>query len=345
LVYNQEERNVSNELNRRKFIVLTSAVAAAPALKWTGAVAQGTPEASPEATPDLMTQFGPVQGNSTYKLAFMQVFPSNPFWQTMKEAVEARAAENGVTVDTISLPDASGVSDQVAQMEDAVTQQYQGIILGTVDAAGIVPGIEAANAAGIPVMSVDTAPAGGEIIGLVQTDNVKASALGGEFIAQAIGGSGKVLNLQGDMANQTAQARSEGLHQALDPHAPDIELIDQSAHWQQAEGLSITENILTSDPDIKAIFAANDPPALGAIQALKAAGRDDVVVVGFDGTKDGLQAIKDGDLAADVLQFPAIMGTIGVDLLVRFLNGEEVPDLVDSGSGLATPDNVDQYLS
>jgi ribose transport system substrate-binding protein len=146
------------------------------------------------------------------------------------------------------------------------------------------------------------------------------------------------------MANQTAQARNEGLHQALDAY-PDIEVIDQSAHWLQTEGLSITENILTSDPDIKAIFAANDPPALGAIQALKAAGRDDVVVVGFDGTADGLQAIKDGDLAADVLQFPGVMGTIGVDLLVRHLNGEEVPELVDSGSGLATPDNVDEYLS
>jgi len=331
------------ELNRRKFIVLTSAAAAAPAFKWTGALAQdATP--SPEATPDLMTQYGPVQGNSAYKLAFMQVFPDNPFWQTMKEAVEKRAVEDGVTVDVISLPTASGVSDQVAQMEDAVTQQYQGIILGTVDAAGIVPGIEAANNAGIPVLAVDTAPAGGEIISLVQTDNVAASALGGEFIAEAIGQSGKVLNLQGDMANQTAQARNEGLHQALDKY-PDIEVIDQSAHWLQTEGLSITENILTSDPDIKAIFAANDPPALGAIQALKAAGRDDVVVVGFDGTRDGLQAIKDGDLAADVLQFPGVMGTVGVDLMVRHLNGEEIPELVDSGSGLATPENVDQYLT
>jgi ABC-type sugar transport system substrate-binding protein len=188
VISQQEERNVSMELNRRKFIVLTSATAAAPALKWTGVLAQeGTPEASPEATPDLMTMFGPVQGNSAYKLAFMQVFPDNPFWQTMKEAVEARAVEDGVTVDVISLPTASGVSDQVSQMEDAVTQQYQGIILGTVDAAGIVPGIEAANNAGIPVIAVDTAPAGGDFISLVQTDNVAASALGGEFIAEAIG--------------------------------------------------------------------------------------------------------------------------------------------------------------
>ena len=329
-------------MDRRRFLVLSGGIAAIPSLRWAGVLAQdATPSASPTADP--ATMYGPVQGNSPYKLAYMQVFPENPFWVTMKEAVEARAAEDGVTVDTFALPTASGVADQVSQMETAVTQQYDGILLGTVDAAGIVPGIEAANNAGIPVLAVDTAPAGGDFISLVQTDNIAAARLAGEFIAEQIGGQGKVLNLQGDLANQTGQARNEGLHQALDAY-PDIQVIDQSAMWQGPLGLSITENILTSDPDIVAIFAANDPPALGAIQALKAAGRDDVVVVGFDGTEAGLQAIKDGDMAADVLQFPDKMGIIGVDLMVRHLNGEEVPERVDSGSGLATPENVDQYL-
>ncbi len=331
-------------MDRRRLLIMSAGIAAVPALGWTGTAAQdATPAAESSPVADPRTMYGPVQGNSAYKLAYMQVFPDNPFWQTMKDAVEARAKEDGVTVDTIALPTASGVADQVSQMENAVTQQYDGIILGTVDAAGIVPGIEAANAAGIPVIAVDTAPAGGDFISLVQTDNVAASELGGKFIAEKIGGAGKVLNLQGDMANQTAQARNEGLHKALDAF-PDIQVIDQSSMWLGDKGLSITENILTSDPDLKAIFAANDPPALGAIQALKAAGKTDVVVVGFDGTEAGLQAIKDGDLAADVLQFPDVMGIIGVDLLVRHLNGEDIPERVDSGSGLATAENVDDYL-
>src|SRR5688572_27887958 len=325
-------------MDRRRFLILSGGIAAIPSLRWTGVLAQdATPAASPVADP--RTMFGPVQGNSPYKLAYMQVFPENPFWVTMKEAVDARAAEDGVTVDTFALPTASGVADQVSQMETAVTQQYDGIILGTVDAAGIVPGIQAANTAGIPVLAVDTAPAGGDFISLIQTDNVAAARLAGEFIAEQIGGKGKVLNLQGDLANQTGQARNEGLHLALDAY-PDIQVIDQSAMWQQANGLAVTENILTSDPDIVAIFAANDPAGLGALQALKAAGRDDVRSVGFDGTKDGLQAVKDGDFAADVLQFPDAMGIIGVDLIVRHLNGEEVPERVDSGSGLATAENV-----
>jgi len=193
------------------------------------------------------------------------------------------------------------------------------------------------------VIAVDTAPAGGDYISLVQTDNVAAARLGGEFIAEQIDGKGNVLNLQGDLAKQTGQARNNGVHQALDAY-PDIQVIDQSTMWLPERGLAITENILTSDPDIVAIFAANDPPGLGALQALKAAGRDDVLIVGFDGTKDGLQAVKNGDFAADVLQFPDAMGIIGVDLLVRHLNGEDVLERVDSGSGLATAENVDQYL-
>jgi ribose transport system substrate-binding protein len=326
-------------LHRRTFLGLSAAAAAAAAsgVKFAPANAQ---DATPAADP--MTAYGPVQGNEAYTLAFMQVFPSNAFWQLLKEGVEARAAENGVTVDVIALPDASGVADQVTQMEDAVTKGYDGIIMGTIDAAGIVQGVEAANAAGIPVIAVDTAPAGGELVSLIQTDNVAASTLQGEYVAELIGGAGKVLNLQGDMANQTAQARNEGLHAALDTF-PDIQVIDQSAHWDQDEGFTITENILTSDPDVAAIVGANDPPILGALQALVAAGRDDVALVGFDAIPDVVQAIIDGNVDGTIAQYPKVMGTVGVDLMVRHLNGEEVPALVDSGALLVTAENAAQF--
>ncbi len=330
-------------MQRARFLPLSLVAALVLALVLTVTGARGqdaTPAASP--TPDLMTEYGPVQANEAYRIAFMQPYPNLTFWQILEQAVKERAAANGVTVDVIALG-TGNVSDQVSQMEDAVTQGYDGIIIGTVDAAGIVPGITAANEAGIPVLAVDTAPAGGELISLVQTDNVAASRAAGEFIAAQIGGTGKVLNLQGDMANQTAQARSQGLEEALAEH-PDIQLISQSAHWTQEEGLSITENILQSDPDIKAIFAANDPPAFGALQALKAAGRDDVLIVGFDANPDAVQAVKDGEFAADIAQFPAVMGTVGVDLMVRHLNGGTVPATVDSSSAVITPQNVDQFL-
>ena len=107
-------------MDRRRFLILSGGIAAIPSLRWTGVLAQdATPSASPVADP--ATMYGPVQGNSPYRLAYMQVFPDNPFWQTMNEAVTARAAENGVTVDTFALPTASGVADQVGQMEDAVS--------------------------------------------------------------------------------------------------------------------------------------------------------------------------------------------------------------------------------
>ena len=308
-----------------------------------GTAAVSGQDATPAATPDPLNQFGPVQANEEYRIAFMQAYPDKVFWQRMKDAVEARAEADGVQVDVIPLG-TNNVADQVSQMEDAVTQQYDGIILGTIDAAGIVPGIEVANEAGIPIVVVDTAPAGGEFVSIAQTDNVAASRMAGEFIAERIGGTGKVLNLQGDMANQTAQARNQGLHEVLDA-LPDVQVIDQSANWDQAQGLAITENILTSDPDLKAIFGANDDAALGAVQAVKAAGRDDIVIVGLDGNPPALEAVKAGDLTADVAQFPDRMGTYGVDLLVRHLNGETVPERVDTGAAVITAENVDQFLT
>ncbi len=304
-------------------------------------------DASPQATPGALTldermaQFGPIAGNEAYSLAFFQPFPNNVFWQRLQASVEARAAEDGVTVEVFALG-SDDVAEQVSQMETAVTQGFDGIILGTINATGIVPGIQAANEAGIPVLAVDTAPAGGEIINLVQTDNVAASQAAGEFILEAIGGSGKVLNLQGEMGNQTAQARNEGLHLALDG-VEGVEVIDQSAEWTQELGLSITENVLQSDPDIKAIFGANDPAALGALQAVKAAGRDDIVIVGFDADPQAVDAVANGEFAADIAQFPEVMGAVGVDLMVRHLNGEEVPALVDSGSGVITSENVEDF--
>jgi ribose transport system substrate-binding protein len=144
------------------------------------------------------------------------------------------------------------------------------------------------------------------------------------------------------MANQTAQARNQGLHEALDTF-PDITVIDQSAHWQQGEGFTITENILTSDPDLNAIFAANDPPALGALQALTAAGREDIFIVGFDAIPDAVEAVKNGDMLATVAQFPRVMGIVGVDLMVTHLNGGEIPELVDSGAMLVTQENAEEF--
>lgn len=326
-------------LNRRNLVIAGGAVVAAPLFGKPVAFGQ---ESTPEAS-DPSSQYGPVTGNEAYRLAFMQVLPSNAFWQILKEAVEARAVEDGVTVDVIALPDASGIADQVSQFEDAVTAGFDGIIMGTIDAVGVIPGIEAANQAGIPVIAVDTGPAGGELISLVQTDNVAASRLAGEFIAERLSGAGKVLNLQGDMANQTAQARNQGLHEALDAF-PDITVIDQSAHWNQGEGFTITENILVSDSDLSAIFAANDPPALGALQALTAAGKEsDIFIVGFDAIPDAVEAVKNGQIAATVAQFPKSMGIIGVDLMVTHLNGGEVPALVDSGAMLVTQENAEEF--
>ncbi|HEY8446156.1 MAG TPA: sugar ABC transporter substrate-binding protein [Thermomicrobiales bacterium] len=301
---------------------------------------------SPAAIPDPQARdFGPVAARSPYRLALLIPFPDDPFWQAVRSAVVERAERDGVTVDVLELA-APSVPEQVAQIESAVRAEYDGILLGPIDELGAVPGIEAANAAGVPVIAIDVAPAGGEVVSVVQTDDFAAARLAGDFIAEEIGGEGQVLNLQGDLSSVVGQERDRGFREALSD-IPEISVISVTANWDETEAFLEVRGRLpdpgTPVPDdelLSAVFAANAPMALGAAQAVDEAEADEVVVVGFGLTTETLTAIQRGRLTATVAEFPRRAGAIAVDLMVRHLNGEAVPSAVDSGAVIATRENL-----
>jgi ribose transport system substrate-binding protein len=304
-----------------------------------------TPVVSPFPDPTAR-DFGPVAARDQYRFALLIPFPEDPFWQTVRAAMASRAAADGVAVDVVDLQTPS-VPEQLAQIDDAIAKRYDGIILGPVDPAGVVPGVVAANAAGIPVLALDTAPLGGDVIAVVRTDGLAAARLAGTFIADAIGGEGTILDLQGDLANPVAQERERGLREAFTAF-PKITVIAYQGNWSLASARSMTSAYLPHEgtpaaagDEIDAVVAANDQMALGAAQAVDEAQADEVVVVGFGATTETLTAIRNGTLAATVAEFPSRAGAIAVDLMVRHLNGETVPSTVDSGSAIVTSDNID----
>jgi ribose transport system substrate-binding protein len=307
-----------------------------------------TPIVAPFPDPDA-SEYGPVTASAPYRIALLVPFPEDPFWQAVQQAVEARAAADGVAVDVVALP-TPNVSDQIAQIENAVAQGNSGILLGPVDAAGVVPGIVTANAAGVPVLAIDVAPLGGEVVAVVKTDDVAAGLQAGDFLADAIGSTGRVLDLQGDMASQVAQDRERGLREAL-ASFPDIEVIVQAGNWDRAQASALTQELLpnhgtpvtTGEEPPSAVFAANDQMALGAADAVDAAEADEVLVIGIGATAETRLALQAGLLTAIVGEFPGRAGAIAVDLMVQYLNGESVPATVDSGSALVTRDNLGQY--
>jgi ribose transport system substrate-binding protein len=309
-----------------------------------------SPGTNDSATPDLTaSDYGPVPGQEAFRLAFLNPYPENAYWQAVQAAVVERAAADAVTVEVFAL-DSPSAPEQVAQISEVIAQGYDGILLGAVDPAGVVPGIVAANEAGIPVLAMDIQPEAGEIVSLVQLENVAAAKAAGAFIAEAIGGEGLVVNLRGSMESEAAQDRDEGLHAALD-RFPDIDVVSERADWRREtaaarirQHLSVSSaGTPTTAPEVDAIFAANDAMALGAVDALKEKEVDGVIVVAFGGAPEAMAAIAEGDLAGTVAPLPTRVGAIAVDLMVRHLNGETVPPRVDPGFVLVTASNVDQF--
>jgi ribose transport system substrate-binding protein len=314
-----------------------------------GAGAQpATPSPPPFPDPSA-PEFGPVAANAPYRLALLVPFPDDPYWQAVQQAVETRATANGVSVDVVAAA-TPNLADQITAIENAVSQGYSGILLGPIDAAGIVPGIVAANTAGVPVLAIDVDPLGGEVISVVETDDVAAARSAGNYIAEAIGGKGTVLELQGDMASQAAQDRSRGLQEAFAAY-PNIEIIAQAGNWDRALASSLTLGLLpihgtpppSGEEPPDAVFAASDQMTLGAAEAVDTAEADQVLVVGFGASAEVRSAVQNGLVEAVVGEFPSRAGAIAVDLMVRHLNGEDIPAAVDSGSALVTHANLAGY--
>jgi len=262
----------------------------------------------------------------------------NPYWITVTDWAQVAADMMGVNL-TLLAVDVEGVAtQQVSQMEDRIALGDDAIVVAVQDTQALIPAIEEANEAGIPVIAVDKGADGGKIESIIMTDNIAAAYDGAKLIAELIGGKGTVLVLEGMPGGQTANDRKAGALKALAEY-PDIEVISMPADWQTAKGQSVTEDVLTAHPDLAGIFASNDMMAMGAVPALAAAGVD-IPVCGFDAVTPALEMVADGRLVATVAQFPGKMGFLGIEYAKRVVDGKEVPPTVNSGALVVDKDNV-----
>jgi ribose transport system substrate-binding protein len=267
----------------------------------------------------------------------------NPFFVSLRDGAQGAADEAGAT---LSVSDAQDDAQQQADdIQDFITQGVDVILINPVDSAAIVPSIEAANEAGIPVFTVDRGAEGGEVVTHIASDNVLGGRLASEYLFELIGEAGTVAQLEGVPGASATNDRGQGFQDALDG-APDVELASsQTANFNREEGYTVAQNLLQATPDLDGIFAQNDEMALGAVEAAEEAGMTDLAIVGFDATDDALAAIADGRMAGTIAQQPALMGQLGVNLAVDFLSvGEELTPVVPVEVTVVTQDNVADYL-
>jgi ribose transport system substrate-binding protein len=269
----------------------------------------------------------------------------NDFFVTLADGAKKAATSAGVE---LVIADAGGdASKQASQVEDFITQKVAVILLNPVDSDAIVPSVEKANAAKIPVVTVDRGASGGDVVSHIASDNVAGGKMAGEYLFTLMGGSGKVIELEGISGTSAARDRGQGFQQALDAVAGKIERVaKQTANFKRDEGLSVAQNLLQANPDATGLFAHNDDMALGAVEAVAAAGlTGKVFVVGFDAAPDAVTAIKDGKMDGTIAQQPALIGKLAIETAVKVANGETVEKAIPVEITLVNKDNVAQFLN
>ena len=255
----------------------------------------------------------------------------NPFFNVIAEGVKEEAAKHGY--DVVVVDGDRDVQKQANQIDDFLTKGVAAIILNPCDRQSIGPAIEKANRAGVPVFTCDLkcVAEGAEVVSHVGSDNLQGGKLAGEAMIEALGEQGgKVLVVHFPQAN-SCQLRVQGFEEVIGAYnqglsAGLIEVVAQlDGGGVRDEGYKVTEDTLQAHPDLRGIFAINDPSGLGARAALEKAGKQDqVVIVAFDGQPEGKQAIKDGKIFADPIQFPGLIGKKTVELMMDYFAGLEV---------------------
>ncbi|GGS46268.1 ABC transporter permease/substrate-binding protein [Streptomyces cinerochromogenes] len=263
---------------------------------------------------------------------------NNPFFVQIRAGAQAEAKKLGVD---LTVTDAQNdASQQANQLQNFTSSGLGAVIVNPVDSDAAGNSVKAADKAGIPVVAVDRGVNHASVDTLVASDNVAGGELAAKTIAEKLGGKGRIVILQGQAGTSAARERAAGFAKGLKAYPGIQVLAQQPADFDRTKGLDVMSNLLQAHPDVQGVIAANDEMALGAIKALGSKAGKSVQVVGFDGTPDGLTAVKDGTLYASVAQQPSQLGRIAVDNALKAVRGEKVGPTVKVPVKVVTKDNV-----
>ena len=286
------------------------------------------------------------RGREDLTIALVTKAMDSEFWLMVAAGAKAGAAERPGVKLTIVAPDREiNVDQQVSILEDQVRRGVKALVVSPAGSAQVMSALELASSRGIPVVLIDTDAPFAKKVSYIGTDNRRGGQLAAKCLVDRLAGKGEVALISGVPGNESQDARAQGFIDAV-ALVPGMKLVaQQPANSERSLGLTVMENILTAHPDVKGVFATNDQMALGAMEALDARGlRGKVAIVGFDATKEAVQATVDGKLAGSVAQNPRAMGQKGVEAALAALDGRPVDKRIDTGTELVTKDNAEKYL-
>lgn len=268
----------------------------------------------------------------------------NPFYIAMKRGIQERAKELGV--DVVFVTANEDIAKQVNGIQDLVARKVDGILASPIDSVAVASAYAAAGKAGIPVISIARHANSPAQSAFVSMDEPKIGADIANWIAKRIGGKGKIAMITGPAGAETFRAIAGGIDTALKAYPGITVVYRKDAALTREMGLKLAEDALVAHPDLVAIYAANDELALGAAQAVNAAGKkDQVVITGMNGIPPALKAVQSGNLGMTVELNPVAWGKLGVDTMVNYLKGIKPSGVVAAPYVLVDKSNVDQFIA
>ena len=277
------------------------------------------------------TQAAEAAGSGSIGLSISTL--NNPFFVTLSDGATAKAGELGLELITVDAGDDS--AKQTSDIEDLISKNISVLIVNPVDSDAVAPAVEDAIAKGIKVIAVDRVVNGVEVDCSIASDNVAGAKMAADYLVELAGEKAKTAELEGVNGASATIDRGQGFHSVADEKLDVV--ASQTANFNRAEGMTVMENMLQANPDIKCVFAHNDEMALGAIEAI---GDKEIIVAGFDATDDAVEAVKEGRMAATVAQQPDLMGATAVETAGKLIKGESVEKTLPVEVSLITKDNA-----
>jgi ribose transport system substrate-binding protein len=269
---------------------------------------------------------------------------SHSFWQTVKAGADAAGKDLNVNIIWKGPAQETAYSEQINIVEDMINQRVDGIVLAPSHGDSLVPMVVRAQREGIPLTIFDSGISTETYLSYVSTDNRHGGVVAARRMGEKLGGKGKVAILGVKKGSVSTDEREEGFRETIQKEFPGIALVSLIFYGEAnaAKSLSVTEDVLTSHPDLTGLFASNESSTVGAVRAIRQRNLvGKVTLVGFDATSDLVQNVRDGAIDSLVLQNPFKMGYEGVKTIVDKLNGKQPERRIDTGVSLLTKQNVD----
>lgn len=278
-----------------------------------------------------------------YKIAVVLKNFTNPFWLTHQKSAEQAGKDLSVEVTVLAPTKPDNVEEQVRILEDLISKKVDAVVIAPANTQAIASGIEKLNAAKIPVVYDNTRGSGGTFVAYIGADNILVGRTMAEEMVKRMNGKGKLLVLEGMPGQQTADDRLIGVKEVLTKN-PGIEYISQTGKWTLDDGRNVTESTLQRWPDLNAILCIGGEMALGAVEAVKAVGKEGKIIISsMDVYPAQVAALKAGKINYTISQAPQDQAYWSVVAAIRALNGEKVPQEIRTPVIIVTTANVDKY--